>query len=372
MIRRVLTDTLLKNLYKGKAIVVTGPRQVGKTTLLEDIISRAENPLFLNADDPAVIRMLTSPTTEDLRRLLGSHRLVFIDEAQLVPGIGRTLKIITDRFKQVQLLVSGSSSFDLGSATQEPLTGRKREYHLYPVSWEEWEKHKGFLVAEQQLEQRLVYGFYPDVLNHPGEERDALAELVNSYLYRDVLALGGLRKPEILQQLLQALALQVGHEVSYNELSSLLQISKDTVSNYIDLLEKGFVVFRLHAYSRNLRNEIRMNRKIYFYDNGIRNALIGNYNPVSLRNDTGALWENFLVSERKKYLEYHRITAQPYFWRTKHGQEVDYVEERNGNVYGYEFKWNALKKVRFPGQFVETYNATTAVVNRENFRDFLM
>jgi predicted AAA+ superfamily ATPase len=372
MILRNLKAIIEGRIGSGKAIVLTGPRQTGKTTLLKEISESRAPFLWFDGDDPTVRALLTEPNTEELRQLIGTHKFVCIDEAQRIPNIGLTLKIITDQFPQVQLLVSGSSSFDLYNQTNEPLTGRKWEYRLYPVSWEELEGALGYLKAAQQLENRMIFGMYPDIINNPGEERELLSTLASSYLYRDILAYGGLRKPEVLEKLVQALAFQVGQEVSYNELSGMLQIDKNTVSAYIDILEKGYVVFKLPSFSRNLHNEIKTNKKVYFYDNGVRNAVIGNFAPLDLRPDKGALWENFLISERKKYLEYHRIFAKSYFWRTAQQQEIDYVEELDGRIRGYEFKWKAPKKVKFPGLFTETYKADTSLITAENYREFLM
>ncbi|MDP2236554.1 MAG: ATP-binding protein [Bacteroidales bacterium] len=369
MFQRILEKSIREKIGSGKAIVLTGARQVGKTTLIKSILDGLEY-LFLDADDPTIRTLLSSPNTEEIRTILADNKIVFLDEAQRIPGIGLTLKIITDQFKSVQLFVSGSSSFDLGNVLNEPLTGRKWEYEMFPLSWEEYENKIGFIKSEQQLESRLLYGFYPDVINSQGKERETLMSLVNSYLYRDILAFSDIRRPEVLEKLLQALALQMGNEVNYNELSQIVGINKLTVQKYIEVLEKGYIVFRLNSFSRNLRNEIKQNRKIYFYDNGIRNMIIGNFNPLDLRIDKGALWENFLVSERKKQNIYKNTFSKMYFWRTKQQQEIDFVEESNGQFVGYEFKWNS-KKPNFPQNFVETYQAKTFLINRLNFRDFV-
>lgn len=252
------------------------------------------------------------------------------------------------------------------------MTGRKWEFELFPVSWEEFENFHGFVSSEQQLDSRLLYGFYPDVLNNPGSEREILKELVNSYLYRDILAYSDLRKPEILDKLVQSLALQVGSEVNYSELALQIGVDKNTVSRYIDVLEKGYVVFKLGSFSRNLRNEIKKNRKIYFYDNGIRNMVIGNFTDLDIRADKGQLWENFLISERVKQNLYKSTFSKMYFWRTKQQQEVDFIEESEGKLTGWEFKWQARKQVRLPKTFLDTYSAESAVIDRSNFRDFVV
>jgi hypothetical protein len=370
MVNRIIETKIESKLFGGKAIIIVGPRQVGKTTLIKKIIETREY-LFLDADDPTVRNLLNNPNTEQLKSIIGKNKIVFIDEAQRIENIGITLKIITDQFKEVQLLVSGSSAFDLGSKINEPLTGRKWEYQLFPFSWKELEDNIGFVKAEQQLELRLIYGMYPDVVNNTGHETEVLKQLADSYLYKDILSFSNIRKPEILEKLLQALALQMGHEVSFNELSQLLGIDKNTVSNYIDILQKAYVIFKLKSFSKNLRNEIKTNQKIYFFDNGIRNMILGNFNQLSLRQDTGALWENFLLSERFKKLSYENSLAKPYFWRTVQQQEIDYVEELAGKITGYEIKWNAKAKVKANKIFRETYNATIEVINRENFRIFL-
>ena len=370
MYSRFLSQSINKRIGSGKAIVVIGARQVGKTTLLESLLE-SKNYLFLNGDDPRTRTLLTKPTTEQIRTILGSFKYVFIDEAQRIEGIGLTMKIITDRFKDVQLFVSGSSSFDLSGKINEPLTGRKWEYQLFPVSWEEFEDHHGYLYAEQDLENRLQYGFYPDVLNNKGDEVSILRNLVNSYLFKDILAFADIRKPEILDKLVQALALQTGSEVNYSELAQIVNVDKNTISKYIDILQKGYIVFKLNSFSRNVRNEIKMNKKIYFYDTGIRNMVIGNFNPLDLRTDKGALWENFLISERIKQIGYKQSLARPYFWRTTQQQEVDFVEEKGGKIYGYEFKWKKKKNQRLPKTFTEAYNAEAKVIDRENFREFV-
>lgn len=369
MFTRTLENTIKEKLSSGKAIVVVGARQVGKTTLLKEVL-KDKAFLFLDADDPSTRSLLQSPTTEQIKTIIGGYKYIFVDEAQRIPGIGLTLKIITDQFKDVQLFVSGSSSFDLGNELNEPLTGRKWEYELFPISWEEYEDKIGFVKSEQQLENRLLYGFYPEVLNNQGREREILKNLANSYLYRDILTFSSIRRPEVLEKLLQALALQMGSEVNYNELSQLVGINKVTVQKYIEILEKGYVIFRLNSFSRNLRNEIKQNRKIYFYDNGIRNIIIGNFNPLGLRADKGALWENFLVSERRKQNLYKDTFAKMYFWRTKQQQEIDFVEENNAKITGFEFKWKN-KKARFPKTFTETYKADGFVIDQSNFREFV-
>jgi len=373
MIERMLTNQIRERIGRKKAILILGPRQTGKTTLAKTIL--AEHPgksLYLNADEPFDRQRLTNVSSSQLRQLIGANDFVVIDEAQRVPNIGLTLKLLVDQLPEKQVLATGSSALDLSNTINEPLTGRLFTFHLLPVSWQEWASHIGHLEAERALEQRLLYGSYPDVLNNPGDEPTMLTSLAAGYLYKDLLSFGNVRKPEILEKLLQSLALQMGNEVSYNELANLLRVSKDTITNYIDLLEKSFIIFRLPPFSRNLRTEIATSRKVYFYDNGIRNMLINNFNPLELRTDKGALWENFLISERKKRNLYAQYLHNSYFWRTHQGQEIDYVEDAGGQISAYEFKWNPNRKAKMPATFATAYpNANWSVVNTESFRPFL-
>jgi len=369
--QRIILDSIKSKIHKGKAIVVTGPRQVGKTTLINNLLGNKEDFLFLNGDDNTTRQNLEMAGLQDLKRIIGNYKLVFVDEAQRINHIGVTSKIITDQLKEVQLFLSGSSSLDLNNTINEPLTGRKWEYNLYPISWNEFQNHYGYLDALAQLEHRMIYGMYPDVINNPGEEREVLQNLANSYLYKDILILGNIKKPDILEKLLQALAFQIGQEVSYNELAQLIGVNKETVSSYIQLLEKAFIIFKVNAFSRNLRNEIKFNKKIYFYDNGIRNAVISSFNDFGLRNDKGALWENFLISERIKHLSYNKMYGSYYFWRTKQQQEIDWVEERDGEISAFEFKWNDKKKSKIPKKFVEAYEAKTKIIDKNNFVEFI-
>ncbi|MDF2475686.1 MAG: ATPase [Sphingobacterium sp.] len=370
MIQRLIKKNLEQALFKGKTILLIGPRQVGKTTLIKEILSDRDY-LFLDGDDPLIRTYLTNPNTKEIETIIGQATVVFIDEAQRIENIGLTAKIIHDQFKDVQLILSGSSALELKTHTHEQLTGRKREFNLFPISYAEYENNTGFVSAAGDLETRLVYGFYPEAITSRGEEREVLNEISQSYLYRDILALANIKKPEVLEKILQALAFQIGSEVSYNEIAQLTGVDKNTVANYIHLLEISYIIFPLTSFSRNLRNEIKTNRKIYFYDNGIRNAVIQNFNPIELRDDVGALWENFLISERLKHNSYSRHFGNRYFWRTKQQQEIDYVEERDGRITGYEFKWNPKAKAKIPSNFVETYNAEIKVISKDNFRTFV-
>lgn len=331
-----------------------------------------ESALSLNADDPTVRRILDTPNTEQLRQIIGNHKIVFVDEAQQINSIGKTAKLMVDTFSGVQFILSGSSSFDLASVSQEPLTGRKRTFFMFPVSWMEWQNHVGYVRAELDLENRLVFGLYPDVLNNQEQQEVVLREIAESYLYKDVLLYGNLKKPDEIRNLLQAIAFQVGNEVSYRELGQITGLDPKTVERYIDILEKAYIVFRLDSFSRNLRNEIRTGKKIYFYDNGIRNAVISHLQPFAIRQDIGALWENFIICERMKRNGYQQHFANSFFWRTVQQQEIDYLEEFNGQLTACEIKYNEKRKVKIPKTFTNTYQADIEFVNRQNFRDFLI
>jgi uncharacterized protein len=369
---RSIQESIQEKFFSRKAILLLGPRQVGKTTLLRSILeNRKEKHLYLDGDDPRVVEILENANTETLRSLINDNQIVYIDEAQRISNIGIKAKIIVDQFKDVQLLISGSSSFELNQQIQEPLTGRKWTFNLWPISWVEYEKEVGFLKSEQNLENRLIYGFYPDVLNQSKNEEKVLIELADSYLYKDVLMYGNLKKPKLIQDILEALAYQIGHEVKFKEVAETVGADPKTVATYIDVLEKAFVVFSLSSFSKNLRTEIKTARKIYFYDNGIRNAIIRDFTPLALRQDVGGLWENFLVSERKKRNSYQESLARSYFWRTKQQQEIDYVEELAGKLTAYEFKWSLKRKVNFSKTFTEAYKSQNTLVNRGNFREFV-
>lgn len=371
MIQRTLQERIQNKFFKRKAILLLGPRQVGKTTLIQNMLEGLDC-LFLDGDDPDTRRLLEGAGVSRLKAIIGSHTLVFVDEAQRIQGIGLIAKMITDQLKQVQLILSGSSALEIQDFTQEPLTGRKYEYQMYPISWEEFENHVGYPEAMHQLEERMIYGMYPDVVQNRSEAGEILKHLTSSYLYKDVLMLTGIKKPEMLDKLLRALALQLGNEVSYNQLANLLEIDKATVSKYMDLLEKTFIIFRLNSFSANQRNEIRNTRKVYFIDNGIRNMIINNLNPLDLRNDKGALWENFLISERMKMQAAHQIYTRQYFWRTVQKQEIDLIEESGGEISAFEFKWNHRGKWKLPKTFAERYGTEGTVIDRETFRGFIL
>lgn len=374
MIQRRIRSVLESRFFAGKAIILVGPRQVGKSTLFKYLISQSDiSAMYLDCDDPETRSTLTSANNDELSLLIGNKRLIVIDEAQRVPEIGLTLKRIHDNFSDVQLLVTGSSSLDLGNKLNEPMTGRKFEYYLFPISTAEIYDTSGLIAVKQSLENRLIYGSYPDIINHTDNARELLNNLSNSYLYKDILALDNVRRPALLDKILTALALQVGSEVSFNELAQTVGTDNKTVERYINLLEKCFVIFQLSAFNRNLRTELKRGKKIYFYDTGIRNAILQNFAPIELRQDIGALWENFFIAERMKANHYAGRHGKCYFWRTTTQQEIDYIEEADGEFVTFEMKWNAKKKsARIPKIFTETYPVKESnVVTPENYCNWL-
>lgn len=372
MIKRCIESSIQNDFNRKKVIILLGARQVGKTTLLEGLRREGQKILSLNCDDLDDILLIEEKTTTELRALLSSYNMVFIDEVQRVKNIGLTLKKIGDLKLYTDVIVTGSSSLDLSSEINEPATGRLIEYKLFPFSLMELANETSEREEQRMLEQRLIYGMYPEIVTFPGDAKRTLMTLTNNYLYKDLFSYKGLKKPDVLQKLVRALALQLGSEVSYNELSNLLGVDKETVENYINLLEKCFVVFRLDSFSRNLRNEIKKGKKVYFYDNGIRNAVLSNFAPASLRNDMGALWENLMVSERVKRNIYTGSYAQLYFWRTHDQKEIDLVEEEDGLLRTYEFKWNGKVKAKQPVSFTSAYpNSSFDVISPENFWEFV-
>lgn len=356
MIIRDLEHIIHPYLFKNKAILIYGSRQVGKTTLVHSLVKEyQDHTLFLNGDDADVRDILSQVNSTKLKPIIGQHKIVVIDEAQRIPETGLVLKIIHDNFPGIQLIATGSSAFELANKIQEPLTGRKLEFNLFPVSFNEMVNYHGFLNEKRVVEHRMVFGSYPDIILNSGMERKLLKSLASSYLYKDLLMLEQIQKPVLLEKILKALALQVGSEVSYNELANLVGSDRGTVEKYIDLLEKVFIVFRLPALNRNVRNEIKKGKKIYFYDNGIRNAIIGNFLPVHSRTDVGPLWENYIISERLKFNCNNDIDFKSYFWRTTQQQEVDYIEENDTELSAFEFKWNPNKQGFLSKTFSKAY-----------------
>jgi len=377
MIARQLLKRMETRMSDRKVIILYGARQVGKTTLLKNLAKRMQEGkdkfvLWLNADEPDVRAEMENITSTGWRNLLGKHTVLIIDEAQRIENIGEKLKLLADEIPKVKVIASGSSSFDLAQKTQEALTGRKWEFVLHPLSYTEAENFWGAREERRSLNQRLVYGYYPEIAMHPGDEEQRLRELSQSYLYKDVLSLGNIRKPEKLQKLLQSLAFQIGNEVSFTELGQMAELDKATVANYLDVLEKAFIIFRLPSFSRNLRNEIKKHPKIYFYDNGIRNAIIRHFQPVELRNDAGALWENFIISERRKRNDAAGFFPAMNFWRNHAGAEIDYIEEQNNVIKAFELKWNSKKKAKLPVAFAKEYSPSSfEKISSDNFIEFI-
>lgn len=375
MYKRDLQSVIQERCFQGKAIILLGARQVGKTTLLKKIIQEQHvEALYLNCDEPQTVVALTNCNLKELQMIVGANKFVVIDEAQKVNNIGLTLKLIVDNMPDVQVIATGSSAFELRNCLNEPLTGRKYEYQMFPISSKEIYQSSGYLDLKGLLETRLIYGSYPDILNHANDARELLRMLTDSYLYKDILATDNLRKPDVLDKLLRALAFQVGSEVSYNELAQTVGTDSKTVERYIELLEKCYIIFRLHGLSRNLRNELKKAKKIYFYDNGVRNAVIQQFAPLELRNDAGALWENFFISERVKRNHYQLNYCNTYFWRTKSQSEIDYIEEQNGQMTVFEMKWNPKKaNTRIPEAFLKAYDVKeTVIITPDNYLDYLL
>jgi len=374
MIQRIVEKSIWNDLNKKKVIVLLGARQVGKTTMLEAITEQKAKTRFINCDDIDDRLMIEEKSSTEIRHLISPYDLVFIDEAQRVRNIGLTIKMIGDiKNRTTCVVVTGSSSLEIADGINEPATGRIIEHKLYPFSLSELAAHTSQREEGRLLEQRMVFGLYPEIVTEPAEAKRNLMTLTNNYLYKDLFSFKGIKKPDVLQKLVRALALQLGNEVSYNELANLIGIDKETVENYINLLEKCFVVFRLESYHRNMRNEIKKGKKIYFYDNGVRNAVISNFAPLGLRADVGALWENLMVSERIKRNAYSGSYAQLYFWRTHDQKEIDLIEDQDGVLSTYEFKYNPKTRATLPNGFAENYpNSTWQVVTPENFWGFVL
>lgn len=373
MIIRQIESLINKRLGDKKALIVLGSRQCGKTTVLEKLFSSRNDVLWMSGDEPDERMMLQNVTSTELKTTVGSNKILVIDEAQRIENIGLTIKLFTDKIKNVKVIATGSSSFELSDKINEPLTGRKWEFMLFPVSYSEMVRHHGLINERRLLEHRLVYGYYPEVIMNPGDEIEVLKQLANSYLYKDILTFEKVKKPQNLERLVQALAFQVGNEVSYHELGKMCGLDNETVEKYILLLERAFIVFRIGSYSRNLRSELKKSRKIYFYDNGIRNAVISQFNPLGLRNDIGALWENFIISERMKYNAYNGNYVNTYFWRTKDQQEIDLIEESDGQINAFEFKWSEDKLGKVPNVFVKAYpRHQYMVISKTNYENFIL
>ena len=374
MYQRILEQTINKKFFKGKIIIITGARQTGKTTLSLKILKKfpKQEVRLFNCDNPTDREELANKDLNFLKQLIGQAKVVFVDEAQKVENIGETLKLLVDFYKnKKQILVTGSSSINLLDNTQESLTGRKYTYRLFPLSLEEIYPDKNYLKIFKELEELIIFGSYPEIVSQTSfkEKKELLRELASSYIYKDVLGFQGVKSPDVLIKLLKALALQIGSQVSYNELANLVKIDKKTIERYVHLLEKNFVIFRLPPFTRNKRREISKLRKIYFYDTGIRNAVINNFNFLDSRKDIGMLWENFAIVERMKFRSYHKINAEQYFWRTYDGNEIDLIEEEAGKLNGYEFKWRLKKAGREQKpSWLESYK----LISRKNLNSFVL
>ncbi len=373
MIVRKQIDYALARLFKGKAFIIFGPRQTGKTTFVEQLLAKVnKKTLYLNGDDADVRESLAAPNAIQIKQLLSDYEVLFIDEAQRINEIGLLIKIIVDRFKNVQVIATGSSAFELSGKINEPLTGRKYEMMLLPFSYAELVKHTNFLTEERSLEQRLIYGSYPEVINDPINAEEHLKLLADSYLYKDLFALEDVKKPLLFEKIVKALALQIGSEVNFSELAQLVKADHKTVDKYVNLLEKSFVIFTLPAFSGNVRNEIKKNKKIYFYDTGIVNAITRNFNPLANRNDVGALFENYMIAERIKYLHQNQIEADVFFWRTTQQQEIDYIEKSSKGLSAIAFKWNEKGKNKIPITFKQAYpEAKTLLISKIDRAIFL-
>ncbi|GAB5554037.1 MAG: ATP-binding protein [Saprospiraceae bacterium] len=372
---RIIKPQILESLVPNKVIVLIGPRRVGKTVLIERIIEQIEDPyLLLRGEDFSVYELLERRTVQNYLNLLQGKRLLIIDEAQRIPDIGNILKLMIDHIKGLRIIVTGSSAFDINNYTGEPLTGRKITYNLFALSEQELDQTETIFEKKDNLYKRLVYGNYPELLHFNKDEKkeEYLREIVNAYLFKDILAFENIRNADKIFDLLRMIAFQIGGEVSLQELGKQLEMSKNTVEKYLDLLSKVYVIHKVKGFSKNLRKEVTKNSRWYFYDNGLRNTIIANLNPISARSDIGKLWENYVISERLKYQRYNKILVNNYFWRTYDQQEIDWVEERGGKLYGYEFKWNEKRQVKTPSAWKKNYeDAAFEVINPSNYLEWV-
>ena len=375
-VERSISDRFSKKVVKGKVLVLLGARRVGKTELINHYLKNISSGDYLkfNGEDVNHVNLFLERSIENYTRILGRTKLLVIDEAQKIPNIGLTLKLIVDSFPQLKVIATGSSVFDLANKLGEPLVGRKNTLYLHPFAQMEFNSQENYLETKSKLEERMIFGSYPELEQYHGwdEKRDYLNEIVNSYLFRDILTFEGIRQADKIIDLLRLIAFQVGKEVSLQELGSQLQMGKNTVERYLDLLSKVFVIFKLKGFSRNLRKEVSKMNRWYFYDNGVRNAIIGNFNRLNLRNDVGEIWENYLVSERMKFQNNTGMFVNNYFWRTYTQQELDWVEEENGQLRAYEFKWNQKRKAKVPSAWRETYpKAVFERITQNNYIEWI-
>ncbi len=371
---RDLSENIIRKLQSNKVVIVFGARRVGKTVLVKELLEKINEPvLSLNGEDINVHDKLAIRSVENYKQLLGSYKFLYIDEAQKIPEIGLKLKLMIDEIEDLKIIISGSSSFDIHKDAGEPLTGRKYSFNLFALSENEFNQVENKIEKIDKVRERLIFGNYPELLQLPDREDkiDYLNEMVSSYLLKDILVYENIKNSQRIFNLLRLIAFQIGGEVSLQELGKQLGISKNTVEKYLDLLSKVFILHKVEGFSRNLRKEITKNSRWYFLDNGIRNAVIANFNPIESRNDIGALWENYMISERLKYQEYNRLSSNNYFWRTYEQQKVDWVEERDGSLFGYEFKWKE-SKVKIPTQWKNAYpDSSFEVINKDNFEKWL-
>ena len=376
-IKRAIEDQVIKDLLsKNKVILIYGARRVGKTVLLRKIIERMNvEHLLLNGEDFDHEELLKNRSTSHYKRILGKKRLLIIDEAQTIPGIGLKLKLMIDTIPGLKILATGSSSFDLNNEVGEPLVGRKIEYFLFPLSQMEFSAKEDYGTSLSNLEERLIFGGYPELM-HIRDRKDKihyLKDLINAYLLKDIIAFEGIKKRGKIVNLLKMIAFRTGSEISLEGIGKELQISKNTVERYLDILSKVFIIQKITGFSRNLDNEITKKAKWYFFDNGIRNALISNFNPLDSRDDVGKLWENYFISERMKYQSYHKLYVSNYFWRHKSQQEIDWIEESDTKLKAFEIKWNPNVTERIPKLWKKAYpDATFITINRENYLDYIV
>jgi predicted AAA+ superfamily ATPase len=374
-----ISRTALKNIEKSlvndrKIVIIYGARQTGKTTLSLDLLDKVEGKILrINADELKYVDVLSSRDFSKMQLLLGGYDVLFVDEAQRIPDLGVNLKIIYENMPNLKMLITGSSSFDLANSVKEPLTGRTATFKLYPISLQELKTTSNVFDIQNKLGEYMVYGLYPGLLHYENaiDKQRYLMELSSSYLYKDILELSNIRNSSQINKLLKLLAFQIGSMVSINELAQALGMSQETVNSYIDLLEKSFIVFRLSGYNKNLRKEISKRDKIFFWDLGVRNSLINNFAPLDLRTDVGAMWENFMVAERLKFLDYNHQFAVPYFWRTYTGAEIDYVEDKDGVLTAFEIKYSKARN-KAPQTWIENYGDNFRCITRDNFWEFVL
>lgn len=372
-ITRQIAPEIQKDCFKGKVILLLGARQVGKSTLIKMLpFDKEIETLWLDGENADVHLLLENANSERLKQIAGNHKVIVIDEAQKINSIGSILKLFSDYHKEIQVIASGSSSFELRNSLNEPLTGRKFEFNLFPISFQEMVNHTDLLMEIRQLPQRLRYGYYPEIVTGIGNEERLLKFLSESYLYKDIFLFKGIKKPEKILELLKLLAWQIGSEVNYNELSKTLKIDNQTIESYVNMLEQAFVIYKLNAFNTNQRKELKKSKKIYFNDLGIRNALINDFRPIEIRNDNGALFENFVINEFRKQNEYQQVYANLYFWRTTDQKEIDLIIEKNGMLHTFEIKWNPNKKAVLTKSFSNIYpNYTFDVINNTNFFEYV-